>query len=253
MTTPRLGIVTTCYGHAHFLPDCLASIAAQTSRDFCHVVVDDASPDASWPIIQQYTEGGDPWYGVRLDTNRGLAGAFHAGVAQLPPSVQWILKVDADDTIDPRYVEAILRAADEDPTRNVIFAPCRHFGKRTDVYVYPPFNPETMRLQFQIPGPAAYRRELWDAVGGYDVTMRSAEDWDFYIRAQQAVGLRPHQIRNVAGLYWHYRIHDGHRASSEGIKRLPLLSQYWLGHTKESALGRTRSWGEWCHALDIAA
>jgi hypothetical protein len=26
-----------------------------------------------------------------------------------------------------------------------------------------------------------YRREAWEAVGGYDETMRAGEDWDFWI------------------------------------------------------------------------
>lgn len=251
--SPRLGIVTTCYGHAHFLPECLASVAAQTSQDFVHVVVNDASPDETETIVRSYCLAGFTRFYVRLPFNVGLASAFHRGVQQLPPSVEWILKVDADDTIDPRYVEEILRAADADSRRNVIFAPCRHFGTRRDVYVYPRFNPATMRRQFQIPGPAAYKRTLWDAVGGYDVTMRSAEDWDFYIRAQEAVGLHPHQITDVPGLYWHYRMHDGPRASAHGMARLRHLQAYWRGHTRESALGRTRSWGAWCAERQVAA
>src|SRR5262245_18148154 len=99
-----------------------------------------------------------------------------------------------------------------------------------------------MRRNFYIPGPAAYRRTLWDAVGGYDTTMRSAEDWDFYIRAQEAVGLVPHQLMFPPSLYWYYRMHGGQRASDEGIKRLPLLQQYWEGHTAETARSRSRSW-----------
>lgn len=249
----RLAIVTTAYGHAHFLPECLESIDAQTSHEFVHVVVNDASPDHTAEVLEEWTP---PEHVrrvvVQLPANRGLAGAFHAGVGQLPPEVEWILKVDADDTIDPRYVEEILRAADANPRRNVIFAPAKHFGLRNDVYVYPMFDASRMRDEFFIPGPAGYKRELWDAVGGYDVTMRSAEDWDFYIRAQEVVGLVPHQLF-VEDLYWHYRVHDGHRASSDGIKRLRFLQSYWQGHTAETARAGSRSWGAWCAEQGIEA
>lgn len=240
----RIGIITTVYNHRHFLPECLSSVVAQTDARYCHVVVDDASPDQPVDLIRAYVAG-DPERrrGVLLSTNAGLAGAFHAGVRALPDDCDWILKVDADDKIDSRYVAEILNAATLDPWRNVIFAPAKHFGARHDVYVYPePFDPARMIDTFYIPGPAGYRRSLWDAVGGYDVTMRSAEDWDFYIRAQLAVGLVPHQIR-LPDLFWWYRVHDGPRASSAGIAILPQLRVYWRGHTKDNV--GTRTWGQW--------
>lgn len=242
---PRLAVVTTAYNHAQFLEESLESVARQTVP-CVHVVVNDASPDGTQEILDRWLPAAAHRVCVELPENRGLARAFHAGVEQLPPEVQWILKVDADDKIDERYVEEILRAADEDPSRNVIFAPAKHFGARTDVYYYEPFVVAKMRSQFFIPGPAAYRRELWDAVGGYDITMRSAEDWDFYIRAQEAVGLVPHQILFPAGLYWYYRMHGGPRASDDGIKRLRYLQSYWQGHTRETAIAGSRSWGAWC-------
>jgi GT2 family glycosyltransferase len=141
-----------------------------------------------------------------------------------------------------RYVEEILRAADDDPSRNIIFSPAQHFGSRTDVYTYPPFDPPTMTDTLMIAGCAAMKRELWDAVGGYDETMRFAEDWDLHVRAQLAVGLVPHQL---GAPLWFYRKH-GPSASTAGIKRLPDLRRYWEGHTRESVTARSRSWGEWC-------
>jgi glycosyltransferase involved in cell wall biosynthesis len=242
----RVGIVTTVYNHAKFLPECLESVAAQTDHRYFHVVVVDASPDNAAEIAEWYASDAPMRRAaVLLTENRGLAGAFHAGVNALPDDCDWILKVDADDKIDERYVAEILRAAAADPRRNVIFAPAKHFGARRDVFVYPePYDPARMIDVFYIPGPAGYRRSLWDAVGGYDLTMRSAEDWDFYIRAERAVGLVPYQIR-VDGLYWWYRMHDGHRASSEGMKLLPRLQQYWRGHTRETALARSRTWAAW--------
>jgi glycosyltransferase involved in cell wall biosynthesis len=243
----RIGIVTTVFNHAHFLEECLQSVMLQDDPRYFHVVVDDASPDHAGAIAARYAEDDPSCRGaVLLRENRGLAGAFHAGVNALPDDCDWILKVDADDKIDARYVGAILRAAAQQPRRNVIFAPCHHFGAKKTPYVYPePFDPARMIETFFIPGPAAYRRTLWDAVGGYDVTMRSAEDWDFYIRAQLAVGLVPFQIK-VPGLYWWYRMHNGPRASTAGMAQLAEFQRYWRGHTRESALGRTRSWGAWC-------
>jgi glycosyltransferase involved in cell wall biosynthesis len=244
--------VTTVYNHAHFLTECLSTVMDQDDARYVHVVVDDASPDNAWPLIEQYAAGADNRLAVRMAENVGLAAAFHAGVEALPAHCNWLLKVDADDKIDPRYIKAILDAAEADPRRNVIFAPCQHFGERSDQFYYPTYDPARMAQVFMIPGPAAYQRALWDAVGGYDVTMRSAEDWDFYIRAERAVGLVPHQLTDP-DLFWYYRAHSGVRASAEGVQRIRYLRAYWQNHTRESALSRSRSWGEWCAERGVAA
>ena len=241
--TPKLSIVTACYNHGQYLRECIDSVRQQTAQDIEHIIVVDGATDNSWGIAE-----GARFEDARLrvianDRNRGLAYSQNVGIAAA--RAPWVLKVDADDKIDERYVEYILRGAAEDSRRNVIFAPARHFGARTDVFVYPKFDPARMIDQFQIPGPAAFRRTLWDAVGGYDETMRSAEDWDLYIRAQLAVGLVPHQIM-VPGLYWWYRVHNGPRASDIGRAQLPDLQAYWRGHTRESVLASSRTWGQWC-------
>jgi hypothetical protein len=45
---------------------------------------------------------------------------------------------------------------------------------------------------------------------------------------------------------WFYRHHPGPRASAEGIANLPELQRYWRGHTRESVLAGSRTWGAWC-------
>jgi glycosyltransferase involved in cell wall biosynthesis len=241
--TPRLSVVTACYNHGHFLAECMASVQSQTEQNIEHIIVIDGATDNSGLIA---SDGAARDGRVRVFShmpNRGLAASQNRGIREARG--EWVLKVDADDKIDARYVEVILRAAESDPARNVIFAPAKHFGNRTDVWVYPQFNASRMIETFMIPGPAGFRKSLWEAVGGYDETMKSAEDWDFYIRAHLAVGLVPHQIM-LPGVYWWYRVHDGARASASGIAKLPELQRYWRGHTRESVLAGSRSWGQWC-------
>jgi len=250
MTAPRLSVITACYQHGKFLSECIASVLGQTEENIEHILIDDGSTDDSWSIMQ-CAEESNPGR-VRIFTqleNCGLAASQNFGVdlAWSP----WILKVDADDTISPTYVEEILAAAAEDPRRNVIFSPAHVFGAGHDsVYRYPAFDAARMIDTFMIPGPAAFRKELWAEVGGYDESMRSAEDWDLYVRAHLAVGLVPHQLPNAR---WHYRQHPGVRASAHGMQRLPNLRTYWRGHTRESVLARSRTWGAWCAERGVAA
>lgn len=247
---PKLSVITACFMHAKFLQECIDSVLTQTESDIEHVLIDDASPDDSWAIMQAAEEANPSRVRILAHThNAGLSASQNYGISMT--RAPWVLKVDADDYISPTYVEEILAAAAEDGSRNVIFSPARVFGNGySKVYRYPPFNAATMIDTFMIPGPSAIRRDVWDAVGGYDETMRSAEDWDLYIRAQLAVGLVPHQLSEAR---WHYRQHDGTRASEHGMRRLTHLRRYWREHTRESVLNRSRTWGAWCAERGLAA
>jgi glycosyltransferase involved in cell wall biosynthesis len=246
--TPKLAVITSVYNHGQYLAECIASVAKQTEKDIEHVIVIDGATDDSSEIAERASREDDRVVVWHNHKNFGLAYSLNFGIHTT--RAPWVLKVDADDKISPTYVEEILAAADADPSRNVIFSPCQHFGTRTDVYHYPTFDPRRMVDAFLIPGPAAIQRALWASVGGFDETMRFAEDWDFYIRAQLAVGLVPHQLPEPR---WFYRMHSGQRASAEGIANLSELQRYWRGHTRESVLAGSRNWGAWCAERMVAA
>jgi glycosyltransferase involved in cell wall biosynthesis len=244
---PKLSVITACYNHGQYLAECISSVLGQTERDIEHIIVIDGATDNSAQVASTAALADRRVSAWCYPDNHGLAFCQNLGIdlARSP----WVLKVDADDKISPTYVEEIIHAANEDHSRNVIFSPCQHFGARTDVWRYPTFDAARMIDTFMIPGPAAFQKALWQAVGGYDESMRSAEDWDLYIRAQLAVGLVPHQLPEPR---WYYRMHAGPRASSEGIAKLPNLQKYWRGHTRESVLAGSRSWGQWCAERTMA-
>jgi glycosyltransferase involved in cell wall biosynthesis len=228
--TPRLAVVTACYNHGQYIVECMESVLSQSEQDIEHIIIDDGSTDDS-AYVAYGMAGADMRIQIRRNTaNRGLAYSLNRGIAMA--RAPWVLKVDADDTIDSRYVEEILRAADDDPSRNIIFSPAQHFGSRTDVYTYPSFEPRQLTHTLMIAGCAAMKRELWDAVGGYDETMRYAEDWDLHIRAQLAVGLvRPISCRTRCGPTASTARARARRAS----RRYRSLRKYWKGHTKRTS------------------
>lgn len=245
---PKLSVVTSCHNHSQYLPECIASVRRQTITDIEHVIIDDGSTDRSLAIADEAMDRDDRVTVAHNRENRGLAYSQNRGIALA--RAPWILKVDADDYIAPTYVEEILAAAEQDPRANVIFSPAQHIGKRTDVYTYPMYDARRVADFLMIAGCAAIRREVIDAVGGHDETMHFAEDWDLYIRAELAVGLVPHQLKAPR---WFYRVHDGPRMSTMGMAGIRDLREYWRGHTRETALGKTRSWGAWCEAKGLAA
>lgn len=218
---PFLSIVTACFNGERYLAECLASVAAQSVRGIEHIVVLDGCTDGSAAIVERAGVHDDRLTCIAHERNLGISAAYNTAFACA--RAPWVLKVDADDTIEPGYVEAILRAEAEEPRRSVIFSWCHLFGTEERVHQYPAFERARMADVFMIPGPAAILREMWGTVGGFR-KLPCAEDWDLYVRIAAAEELVPYQI---PAALWNYRQHDGPRLTRQGQDQLPRLQAEW--------------------------
>lgn len=234
MTEPRVSILTACYNHAHYLEESIRSSLAQTERAIEVLIVDDGSTDNTWPTAVRLASDDARVVVIHSDVNRGLSSAQNQ--AATLARGEWLLKVDADDRILPRYVEEILAVADRRPDVNCIFSPAILFGDGSRrVYRYPPFDRELMIDTFMIPGPAAVTRTLWSSLGGLDESMtQGGEDWDFWVRAAYGPGLIPVQLETPL---WEYRQHAGPRLSARGIAR---QAEIQAGMRRHVTAARTR-------------
>lgn len=113
--------------------------------------------------------------------------AFRAARASL------ILPVDADDRLDPCYLEATLHASDEHPEAGWVLTDFQLFGKSNDIWRFPdPLPPPCPAHLYYVGAGALTRKWVWEAVGGYMETasLVSGVDFDFWLSAFER-GLRP--------------------------------------------------------------
>jgi glycosyltransferase involved in cell wall biosynthesis len=75
-----------------------------------YVIVDDGSTDDTQDVARDIQCGDPELVAVVRCSNRGLPGARNAGIIALP-GVEWIVFVDADDWLEPNFIEACLDAA----------------------------------------------------------------------------------------------------------------------------------------------
>lgn len=178
MTSPAVSVVVPCYNGGRFLPQLFASLDAQTFRDFETVLVDDGSTEPeTLAALAALPEG------VRLvrQENKGLPAARNTGMKAA--TGEFLLPLDCDDALAPsflaRAVES-LRAAPPDVA--FVFADMQLSGDRAGVLPRH-FNMFDQLFLNQVPYCLLMRRSLWQALGGYDETMREGyEDWEFNIR-----------------------------------------------------------------------
>lgn len=101
MADAALHVLVPAYGSSPFLAETLASVPRQ--EDVLVTVVDDGSPT---PVVQELAGTWDVPY-VRLDPNRGVAGAFQTCV-ELSRGAYTVI-VGSDDVFETGYADEVLR------------------------------------------------------------------------------------------------------------------------------------------------
>ena len=234
---PRISVVIPCFNGGAELPGALASLDAQTVRDFEVIVVDDGSDDSETLAV---LEGLDD---VRLlrQENRGLAAARNAGMAAALGA--FLLPLDCDDRLEAAFLERTLEALDARPDAAYAYCHLRLAGERSGV-LHKDYNFFTQLFLNQLPYCLLLRRATWEASGGYDETMRQGyEDWEFNVRLG---GRGLHGIAVPEPLFV-YRVSAGGMLQSISNR---LHGQLWRAiQVRNPALYRpaalVRAWRRW--------
>ena len=126
---------------------------------------------------------------------RSLAHARNTGALHV--LTDWLIFLDADDELDPGYVEAMLEGTGDirqPMTIGVVD------GVEDDFPVFIPPNPGGFMVGNHLVIGCMVRRDLFETAGGFDPGLPVLEDWDFWIRCQLAggsVGQAPKAIYRV--------------------------------------------------------
>src|SRR5262249_6222731 len=124
---PRVAVVLTCYNLGRYLDEAVDSVLAQTFRDFELVIVDDGSDEPQTVrLLESYAR---PQTRVVHSPNRGLSAARNLGIRET--TGEYICALDADDVLEPTYLEKSVRVLDADPTLAFVSHWLRAFGDET--------------------------------------------------------------------------------------------------------------------------
>ena len=178
--TPQTSFIVTCHNLGAYVLETLDSLDAQTVQDFEIVVVNDGSTDgATCRVLADLSRARTRVVHIE---RRGLPGARNAGARHARG--QFLCMVDADDLLEPVYLERSLAALATAPDIGFASHWLRAFGDEQWDWTPTDWTFPALLHANTINGAALMRRELFDALGGFDQTMtEGCEDWEFWIRA----------------------------------------------------------------------
>ena len=134
---PKITVVMPVYKAEKFLRGSLDSILNQTLTDINVICVNDASPDASKQILEEYAQKDDRVIVINHDVNKGAGASRNDGLDYIFSNnleTEYIAFVDADDKLDPNaykksYEEAKKSNAD---ILNFNFLPSTYWQYKTE-------------------------------------------------------------------------------------------------------------------------
>jgi peptidoglycan/xylan/chitin deacetylase (PgdA/CDA1 family)/SAM-dependent methyltransferase len=180
-----VSIVIPARNAAATLGATLASLLAQTHPGWEAVVIDDGSTDGTAALAAELAAR-DPRIRLERTPGLGVSTARNLGIGLARSS--WLLFLDADDWIDPRYLETMTAAlASGDGVDGTLcgwrfaapdgrLGPGKHCPEGRDLFAL-----FATHCAFAIHA-CVVRRALAEAVGGFDPGLATCEDWDFWQR-----------------------------------------------------------------------
>lgn len=203
---PLVSVIIPCFNYGHYVTAAIDSVLAQTLKNIEVIVVDGGSTDGTTiktlkGIKRERTR-------ILFREGRHLVGSNRNFGIERANGLH-ICCLDADDTIDPTYIEKAVFNI-ETYGYDVVSTSLRFVGAKTgycNILEFPDLA--EMTSSNNVFTCAVLRKSLWEKVGGYFDTglgeLHVFEDWDFFLRVA-AGGAR---IRNISREYlFNYRIHD---------------------------------------------
>ncbi len=208
--TDRVAVVIPAHNHAGYVAEAVASAAAQGDCVAEIVVVDDGSSDATAEVVRGIVE---PRLRLVTQANSGPSAARNRGwqAAQSP----WLFFLDADDTLAPGALPALLSAVGPDSSPEIPYGSQEVYADDFDRPAH--FSTDLARVSGDLLAAIAsgygatifvglFPRRAVEAIGGFDEAVHHGEDFDFALR----LALR-NRFRRVEQPVYRARMHGTNR------------------------------------------
>ena len=180
---PLVSVIIPTYNRADLVRQALASVKAQTYRDFEIVVVDDGGTDGTFEALA----AGRELRVLRHPGRRGVAAARNLGVAAARG--EWLAFLDSDDLWLPDKLARQIFLLEGQP--ELLICQTEETWVRRGVRVNKPathrkmagriFLPSLARCMIS-PSAVILNRRLLQDHGAFDATLPAAEDYDLWLR-----------------------------------------------------------------------
>lgn len=216
----KVSVIIPCYNCGKVIFDAINSVKEQSFSDWEIIIVDDGSTDKETIAILNQFENDKNIRLIRQD-NRGPAHARNIGISQ--SRGEFILPLDADDTISPYYMAEAVPILEYNPNIGIVYCRAQKIGKETGEWNLPEYSSQRMAFDNVIFVSAFFRKSDWDLVGGFPAYTRlGMEDYAFWLRILR-LGREVYRINKIL---FNYRIQNTSRSTIFNSDKEKMVETY---------------------------
>ncbi|OAI45773.1 hypothetical protein AYO44_12425 [Planctomycetaceae bacterium SCGC AG-212-F19] len=215
---PWVTVAVSHYNLGAYLPEALASLAAQTYPNSEVLVIDDGSTDPQSRRVFAAQQRFYPQFRFAAQNNTGAATTYNRLLAEARG--EFFLPFDADNVAAPSMIEQFVGALTRNPDHAAMVSYILRFSEGADpvsaqchAAYRPPGGPHIMGCLGNVYGDSCglYRTEALRAVGGWDPHPDNEwEDWHCYVRLVN----RGYLVGVVPEYLFYYRVRPTSRCNS---------------------------------------
>ena len=196
--TPLVSVMIPYYNCKEYIHETVASVKQQTYPNIEIIIVDDGSDSDHADYLQTFLAD-QPDIRFIHQKNKGVSAARNQA-AQLA-SGQYFLFLDADDVILPTYIEKCVEVLENHSDCKLVYPLAELFGAATGIWELPEYQGfKSLLLGNKFPSVSIHRSADYRTLNGFDETLATHEDWDYWIRLLQS-GSSVYQIPEILFRY----------------------------------------------------
>lgn len=177
MKQPLVSVVITCYNYGEYVAEAIKSVLRQTYKNVELIIIDDGSSDNSKDEIVKFSERKNVTIVSR--NNKGVVYTRNEGVKL--SKGDFVMQLDADDTIDASYIEKCVDLA-EKKKLDIVYTQARIFGRADFITEHIDYDLEKMKHDNYMHAASLVRvsRLKTDPYDEY-LDKLGNEDWDLFL------------------------------------------------------------------------
>jgi len=201
---PQFSIIIPCFQQAKYLEECIGSLIEQSYSDFEILLVDDGSPDNTKEVAQSISKKENRLQYL-YKQNGGLSSARNYGIQHAKG--EYLVFLDSDDTLKPNFLQNIYNELSSGA--DIAITGYSYFNDSSSIHRSVLISPDLkfesiIGNNFCPPVSIGIHKSFLEKTGLFDETLKSAEDWDLWIRFFKAGAKLSIVNQDLAN----YRVHE---------------------------------------------
>lgn len=173
----KVSIIISCHNKQDYISRAIDSALNQTYPNIEIIVINNASSDNSYKIINEYTNTNQNI--IFISENWYMPESKSKNTAIAAASGEYIFPLNAEDTIEPEFIEQAIKLFEKKQNIDFIYTNVRNIKNNKKIKN---ISPDKILFENYIKGSAIFKKSDFEKSGCYKEWLKEDfENWDLYL------------------------------------------------------------------------